>query len=114
LQRVQSSEAESTSRKLLSSNVMFFVGVGALIFVPIFKSITHLPPYLGMMLGLGVTWLVSEFIHPEEHFDEERKQLYSARHALSRIEMSSILFFLGILLAITALESVVVTGLDGN
>lgn len=100
--------------KLLSSKVMLFVGVGALIFVPIFKSITHLPPYVGMMLSLGIVWLVSEYIHPEEDFTEERKHLYSAHTALSRIELSSILFFLGILVAVAALESVAVMGADGH
>ena len=94
--------------KLLSSRTMLFVGVGALIFVPIFKSVTHLPPYVGMMLSLGFVWLVSEYIHPEEDFTEERKHLYSAHTALSRIEMSSILFFLGILVAVAGLESVAV------
>jgi Na+/H+ antiporter NhaD/arsenite permease-like protein len=95
---------------LLSSRTMLFVGIGGLIFVPIFKSITHLPPYVGMMLALGVVWLVSEYIHPEEDFTEERKHLYSAHTALSRIEMSSILFFLGILVAVAGLESVAVMG----
>jgi Na+/H+ antiporter NhaD/arsenite permease-like protein len=84
---------------------MLFLGLGAIIFVPVFKSITHLPPYVGMMLGLGVVWLVSEYIHPEERFDEERRHLYSATTALSRIELSSILFFLGILMAVASLES---------
>jgi Na+/H+ antiporter NhaD/arsenite permease-like protein len=84
---------------------MLFLGLGAIIFVPIFKTITHLPPYVGMMLGLGVVWLVSEYIHPEENFDEERRHLFSAHKALSRIELSSILFFLGILMAVASLES---------
>ncbi|MDZ4682446.1 MAG: sodium:proton antiporter NhaD [Saprospiraceae bacterium] len=105
---------EKEKQKLLSSNVMFFAGIGALIFVPIFKSLTHLPPYVGMALGLGVVWLISEYIHPEEDFTEERKQKYTALHALSRIEMSSILFFLGILLAVGALETIMVTGADGK
>lgn len=104
---------EKEKQKLLSSNVMFIAGIGALIFVPIFKSLTHLPPYVGMALGLGVVWLISEYIHPEEDFTEERKQKYTALHALSRIEMSSILFFLGILLAVGSLETVMVTGADG-
>jgi Na+/H+ antiporter NhaD/arsenite permease-like protein len=64
-----------------------------------------MPPYIGMMLALGIVWLVSEYIHPEEDFEEERKHLYSAHTALSRIEMSSILFFLGILMAVASLES---------
>ncbi|MCB0643243.1 MAG: sodium:proton antiporter NhaD, partial [Phaeodactylibacter sp.] len=103
-----------SAQKLLSSQTMLFVGVGALIFVPVFKSITHLPPYVGMMLSLGLVWLVSEYIHPEEDFDEERKHLYSAHKALSRIELSSILFFLGILVAVAALESVAVLGATGE
>lgn len=105
---------EKEKQKLLSSNVMFVAGIGALVFVPIFKSLTHLPPYVGMALGLGVVWLISEYIHPEEDFSEERKQKYSALHALSRIEMSSILFFLGILLAVTSLESVLVMNAAGE
>jgi Na+/H+ antiporter NhaD/arsenite permease-like protein len=87
---------------------MLFLGLGMIVFVPIFKTVTHLPPYLGMMLSLGVVWLVSEYIHPEEDFTEERKHLFSPHLALSRIEMSSILFFLGILMAVAAIESVVV------
>ncbi len=85
------------------SKAMLFVGVGALIFVPIFKTVTHLPPYMGMLLGLGVVWIVSEWVNPEVD-DSERKKL-SASHALSRIDVSSILFFMGILLAVGALES---------
>ena len=96
---------DESKKKLLSSDVMLFVGIAALISVPIFKAITHMPPYVGMMMALGIVWLVSEYIHPEEDFTEERKHLYSAHTALSRIEMSSILFFLGILLAVGSLEA---------
>lgn len=92
-------------KDLLSSRTMLFLGLGAIVFVPIFKTITHLPPYIGMMLGLGVVWLVSEYIHPEENFKEDQRQHFSAQKALSRIELSSILFFLGILMAVAALES---------
>jgi Na+/H+ antiporter NhaD/arsenite permease-like protein len=84
-------------------NTMFFVGLGILLFVPIFKTITHLPPYLGMMLGLGIVWVVGEILHGKK--DEEDRQPFTASHALSRIDSSSILFFLGILLAIGCLES---------
>jgi Na+/H+ antiporter NhaD/arsenite permease-like protein len=91
--------------RLLSSKTMLLLGIGALVFVPIFKATTGLPPYVGMMLSLGIVWLASEYIHPEEGFSAERKQFYSAHRALSRIEMSSILFFLGILVAVTSLES---------
>ena len=98
---------DEEGHRLLSSKKMLFLGLGMIVFVPIFKTITHLPPYIGMMLGLGVVWLVSEYIHPEEDFTEERKHLYSPHKALSRIEMSSILFFLGILMAVAALETLV-------
>ncbi len=81
-----------------------------IVFVSIFKTFSQLAPYVGMMLSLGVVWLASEYIHPEEDFTEERKHLYSAHKALSRIELSSILFFLGILMAVAALESIVVNG----
>jgi Na+/H+ antiporter NhaD/arsenite permease-like protein len=101
---------EDESHRLLSSRTMLFLGLGAIVFVPIFKTLTHLPPYIGMMLSMGFVWLVSEYIHPEEDFTEEKKHHYSAHKALSRIEMSSILFFLGILMAVAALETLVVGG----
>lgn len=83
--------------------VMLVLGVGALLSVPIFKTVTHLPPYMGMLLGLGVLWLVSELINPE--LDDFQKKRYSAAGALSRIDIPSVLFFFGILLAVGALES---------
>lgn len=107
---VEQKDDTKESRRLLSSRTMLFLGLGMIVFVPIFKTITHLPPYLGMMLSLGVVWLVSEYIHPEEDFDDERREMYSAHKALSRIEMSSILFFLGILMAVASLESLVIDG----
>lgn len=101
---------ENEENRLLSSKTMLFLGLGMIIFVPIFKTVTHLPPYLGMMLSLGVVWLVSEYIHPEENFEEADRHNYSAHKALSRIEMSSILFFLGILMAVGALETLAIDG----
>ena len=83
--------------------LMLALGVGALISVPVFKTITHLPPYVGMLAGLGVLWVVSEMIHPE--LDDAVKKNYTAAGALSRIDVPSVLFFLGILLAVGALES---------
>ena len=103
-------EKVEDEQKLLSSKLMLFLGLGAIVLVPIFKIVTHLPPYLGMMFSLGLVWLVSEYIHPEENFDKERRHLYSVHKALSRIEMPSILFFLGILLAVASIESLVVSG----
>ncbi len=104
---VDTNDYDEEDQALLSSKTMLFLGLGMIVSVPIFKTVTHLPPYIGMMLALGVVWLVSEYIHPEEDFTEERKHLYSAHQALSRIEMSSILFFLGILMAVAALETMV-------
>jgi Na+/H+ antiporter NhaD/arsenite permease-like protein len=101
---------DADSGKFLSSKTMLILGLVMIIFVPIFKTITHLPPYVGMMLSLAVVWLVSEYIHPEENFTEEKKHAFSPHKALSRIELSSILFFLGILMAVAALETMVVNG----
>jgi Na+/H+ antiporter NhaD/arsenite permease-like protein len=91
------------TEKVKGSGLMLSLGVGALVFVPIFKTITHLPPYIGMLLGLGVLWIVSEIINP--HADEAMRKPYTAAGALQRIDTSSVLFFLGILLAVAALES---------
>jgi Na+/H+ antiporter NhaD/arsenite permease-like protein len=95
--------AEAAHKKAPGANSMLIVGLLGLVFVPIFELLTNLPPYIGMMLALGVVWLVSEYLHPEEKF--ANKHQYSALQALSRIEMSSVLFFLGILLAVSALEA---------
>ncbi len=89
--------------KVRGGSTMLFLGVGALIFVPVFKTITHMPPYIGMLLGLGVLWVVSEMINP--HADEALRKPYTAAGALQRIDTSSVLFFLGILLAVGALEA---------
>jgi Na+/H+ antiporter NhaD/arsenite permease-like protein len=83
--------------------IMFWVGIGGLVSVPIFKSITHLPPYMGILLALGVIWVVSEMINPDA--DEAERKRLSAGAALGRIDVSSVLFFMGILLAVGALES---------
>ncbi|MFN8415590.1 MAG: sodium:proton antiporter NhaD [Cytophagaceae bacterium] len=83
--------------------VMFIAGVGVLLFVPIFKAVTHLPPYMGMLLALGIVWVVSEMTN--KHKDEALKAPYTVGHALSKIDTTSILFFMGILLSISALES---------
>jgi NhaD family Na+/H+ antiporter len=85
------------------SSIMLFAGIGGFIMVPVFKQLTHLPPYMGILLALGLVWLVSEFIHSGK--DEEERKPYSASHALSRIDLSSVLFFFGILAAIGVLEA---------
>ncbi len=90
------------------SNIMLFTGIGLLIFVPIFKTLTHMPPFMGMLLALGIIWFVSSIIHIKKHADERYK--FSVSHALRMIDTSSILFFLGILLAVSALQSFGVLG----
>lgn len=93
----------SDAGNITGGNIMLSFGLGALLFVPIFKTITHLPPYMGMLLGLSIVWLVSEIIHSDK--DEEERKPFTVAHALSRIDTSSILFFLGILIAIGCLEA---------
>lgn len=105
---------DTVAERLLSSKTMLFLGLGMIVSVPVFKTLTHLPPWVGMMLALGVVWLVSEYIHPEEDFTNERRHLYSANKALSRIEISSILFFLGILMAVAGLEAMVYGVVNGE
>jgi Na+/H+ antiporter NhaD/arsenite permease-like protein len=82
---------------------MLAIGLGGMVFVPIFKTLTHLPPYMGMMLVLGCIWVASEVLHSDK--DEAERHKFTAAYALSRIDAPSILFFLGILLAVGALEA---------
>jgi Na+/H+ antiporter NhaD/arsenite permease-like protein len=91
---------EITSRE---RNFIFCLGVGALLFVPLFKTITHLPPYLGMLGGLGVLWMVTGFMHKRR--SESDYNRLSVNNILSRIDTPSILFFLGILMAVNALQT---------
>lgn len=83
--------------------IVFFTGIGGLIFVPVFKTITHLPPFMGVLFALGILWIVTEMIHSTK--DEEEKDALSVVRALQKIDVPSILFFLGILVAIAALQS---------
>ncbi|WP_286817818.1 sodium:proton antiporter NhaD [Desulfobacter sp. UBA2225] len=84
-------------------DLVFAVGLGALVMVPVFKEITHLPPFMGILTGLGVLWLVAELVHKEKP-DEEKEHL-TIVHALAKIDMASILFFVGILMAVAILEN---------
>ncbi|HRI27842.1 MAG TPA: sodium:proton antiporter NhaD [Chitinophagales bacterium] len=85
-------------------NLILFLGIGSLIFVPIFKTITHLPPFMGMFFGVGVMWLATELLHRNKPHDD--KHLYSTIHALSRVDTASILFFFGILAAVGCLGAI--------
>ncbi|KAF9612542.1 hypothetical protein IFM89_001409 [Coptis chinensis] len=81
--------------------LVFAVGIGALLFVPVFKAITGLPPYMGILLGLGVLWILTDAIH----YGESERQRLKVPQALSRIDTQGALFFLGILLSVCSLEA---------
>ena len=91
---------------------IFFLGVGGLIFVPIFKSITHLPPFVGILLVVGVLWLVTELFY-RSHGEEDGTQK-RILNILRRIDMGTIMFFLGILMAVACLEVVGVLAMAGE
>ena len=90
------------------SSIMLWLGLSAIIFVPVFKMLTHLPPYVGMMLSLGVVAVFAEIFGSSKYFIDKfgnSTHVSPIHHSLSKIEMPSILFFLGILMAVAALES---------
>ena len=95
-------ERETPATNIFERNVMFYLGLGILIAVPAFKTATHLPPFMGVLFGLGLLWMVGELIH--RHKEEDEKRHLTLVHALTRIDMGSIVFFVGILLAVAALE----------
>jgi len=78
-------------------------GIGALLFVPVFKTVTHLPPFMGILLGLGILWILTEIMHLKKA--DSYKSSFSVVNALQKIDTPSILFFLGILVAVAALQS---------
>jgi len=84
-------------------NIVFITGILVLLLVPVFKSVTHLPPFMGILIGLGLMWIVVEIIHSGK--DEEDRKVYTVAYALRKIDTPSILFFLGVLLAVAALQS---------
>jgi Na+/H+ antiporter NhaD/arsenite permease-like protein len=93
-------ENYQTSRKMRVT--ILSLGICLLLLVPVFKTITHLPPFMGMLLGLGILWLATDILHKEK--DDQSKKEFSVYKALSRIDVSSTLFFFGILSAVSALE----------
>ena len=84
--------------------MVFIMGVAGLLFVPVFKTVTHLPPFMGMMLSLGMMWVITEIIHRSKNH-EDRDQL-SVIGVLRKIDSASVLFFLGILLAVASLQEI--------
>ena len=85
-------------------NAIFWLGVGGLVFVPIFKTITHLPPFMGILLVLGVLWTVTEIFHYQ--MNEEDTMSKRVSELLSKIDLSTIMFFLGILMAVAVLQEI--------
>jgi Na+/H+ antiporter NhaD/arsenite permease-like protein len=94
--------AGDVSRSAFERNLMFGLGLGILVSVPAFKQITHLPPFMGVLFGVGLLWLAGEVIHRTK--DAELRNRFSLAHALGRIDHGSLLFFVGILLAVATLE----------
>ena len=83
-------------------NLMLVLGLGILVGVPLFKTVTHLPPFMGILFGLGMLWMVGDLLHLKKEDQDKRK--FTLVHALTRIDMSSIIFFIGILMAVSVLE----------
>ena len=106
---VPSADEEGVSRPYVTRiarrerRLMLSIGLGGMLFVPIFKTLTSLPPYMGMMLVLGIIWVASEVIHSDK--DEAQREPLTPAYALQNIDSPSILFFLGILLAVGSLEA---------
>ncbi len=101
--RVESMEHYIDPTTPFERNLIFYMGVCGLLFVPIFKTITHLPPYVGMLLSLGVLWLTTEILHGSKN--KEHKMDLSVIGVLRKVDVPTIFFFLGILLAVAALQA---------
>jgi Na+/H+ antiporter NhaD/arsenite permease-like protein len=95
--------AAPTRASVLEGRLMLALGLGVLVLVPVVKAVTHLPPFMGVLLGLGLIWLVGDLLHRDKPDDLNRQSLTLA-HALTRIDMASIVFFVGILLSVAVLE----------
>jgi Na+/H+ antiporter NhaD/arsenite permease-like protein len=81
---------------------MFYMGLGILVLVPVFKTVTHLPPFMGILFGLGFLWTIGDLVHGKT--DDPTKQRLTIASALTRIDIGSVVFFVGILLAVATLE----------
>lgn len=111
----QTQSAQMNDLTSMQRKTIFFLGVGGLIFVPIFKSITHLPPFVGILLVLGVLWTVTEVFYAHLKEPEEKGAMQKrVSQMLTRIDMSTILFFLGILMAVACLETIGVLTMLGE
>ena len=101
--RAHLAESNPPATTAFERNLVLTLGIGALVFVPIFKTVTHLPPYMGILFGLGVLWIATEFLHRNKE-DDHRHPL-SVVGVLRKVDTPSVLFFLGILLAVAALAT---------
>jgi Na+/H+ antiporter NhaD/arsenite permease-like protein len=99
--KLNTKEKEYTT--LFERKLMLFVGVGALLFVPVFKTITHLPPYMGMLLGLGVLWALTDVMHRKKPYEDKGKLTVSG--VIKKVDIPTVLFFLGILSAVASLQT---------
>ncbi len=98
--------SENQEREFTTSferKLMLFVGVGSLLFVPIFKTITHLPPYMGMLLGLGVMWVLTDILHRTKVYEDKRR--LTVVGVIKKVDIPTVLFFLGILSAVASLQT---------
>lgn len=104
---VESESHELSAAEMVTNrerNIIFYLGIGALVFVPIFKAITHLPPYIGVSLGLGILWVYTELMYHEKGDSIKEEKKARIQKVVKRIDMTTILFFLGILMAVNALS----------
>ena len=95
--------SEISSVNTYERNLIFYMGVLGLLFVPIFKITTGLPPYVGMLLSLGVLWVTTEILHRNKNYEQRR--YLSVIGVLKKVDTPTIFFFLGILLAVAGLQS---------
>ena len=101
-ERVAGSGVAANETTPFERNLMFTAGLAVLLSVPVFKAVTHLPPFLGILFGLGILWAIGDRVHMEKPYNERKR--VTIAHALTRIDMSAIVFFVGILLAVATLE----------
>lgn len=95
--------APTSPEEKQDGKIILFSGIGLLLFVPIFKTVTHLPPFMGMLLALGIMWIITTVLHKKN--EPEQAEKVTVAHALQKIDSPGILFFLGILLAVSAMQS---------
>lgn len=103
IQTPEAANSGTTPAPAFERNFVFLLGVSILLLVPVFKTLTHLPPFMAILLGLGIMWIITEILHSTR--DTADKDLLTVVYALRKIDTPSILFFLGILISISALQA---------